>query len=656
MQWDQDSGAETATPRSILAMKNPAQIFNVALAALNKGDLPAAEDGFRKVLKTDKAHVPALNLMTIVLMSLRRFAEAEPFIARAVALNKNSDVSFYNYGLILKELNRPQQALAQFGEALTLNPKVPETWNNRGTVYNALKDYTAAIADFDRALTLNPLYGEAYFNKGKSLAELRRYDEALTAFDKALSTRPDLAEAWLGRGNVLIDLTRFDVALGAFDKALSLQPALAAAWLGRGNALVGLKRYDEALAAFDKALALQGDTADAWLGRGNALTELKRYDEAFGAYDRALTLNPALAGAWLGRGNVLADLKRYDEACAAFDKAIALDPDLADAYVGKAMARLTVGDFAVGWDLYEWRYKTAEFHALAQELKGLNLKARPTRQDLAGKSVAVLAEQGIGDEIMFAGIVPELARDARSVAYECDPRLTGLFERSFPTVRFFKRDDRRTTLEKPADIVLKAGSLPYAYRRVAGAFPKAAYLTPDPQRVAHWTDWLHKSAGTHLKVGLSWRGGTSRTRTNDRSLELDRLKRLTGLPDTYFVSLQYGDVVDEIVRFNDLHPGGRIHHPLDDINNFDELAALIASLDLVVSVQNTTIHLCGALGKPCWGMIAWRPEWRYGAAGETMAWYPSVQLYRQQAIAEWTSVLDTIQGDLERITGERRRA
>lgn len=316
-------------------MKDVAAIFNEALAALNGRDVGRAEKGFRRVIKLDGSHVPALNLLTVVLMGAGRFAEAEPFIARAVALHPNSDVSFYNYGLICKQLGNSGQAHEQFSRALALNPKVAETWNNRGAACNDLKQYEAAIADFDRAIEINPNYAEAYANKGKSLLALGRPDEALAACDAALRIKPDLAEAWLGRGNALSEGRRHDEAFAAYDHALAMKPALESAWLGRGNLLLKLRRHDEALAAFDKALSIRPELAEAWLGRGNVLADLRRYAEAFAAYDKALAITPDLEGAWLGRGNCLADLDRREEALAAYDKALALKPDLAQAWIGR---------------------------------------------------------------------------------------------------------------------------------------------------------------------------------------------------------------------------------------------------------------------------------------------------------------------------------
>lgn len=316
-------------------MSNVTTVFKKALLALNSSDMRKAEEGFRRTIRLDPAHVPALNLLVVVLMRARRFAEAEPFIARAVSLNTASDVSFYNYGLILKNLNKQQQAYTQFSKAIELNPNVAETWNNRGTVCNELRQYELAISDFDGAIARDRSYAEAYANKGKSLFELGRPDEAFSAYDLSLAIKPDLVEAWLGRGNVLADRRRFDEALAAYDKALAIQPNSEYAWLGRGNTFLLTGRHPEAFAAFDRALAIVPDFAEAWLGRGNALVDIKRFGPAFQAYDKALAIDPAQAGAWLGRGWAFAELRRHDEAFDAYAKALAIKPDLTGAWLGR---------------------------------------------------------------------------------------------------------------------------------------------------------------------------------------------------------------------------------------------------------------------------------------------------------------------------------
>jgi protein O-GlcNAc transferase len=371
-------------------MSDVTTVFKRALAALNNRDMRKAEAGFRRAIQIDPSHVAALNLLVVVLMGSRRFAEAEPFIARAVGLNSRSDVSFYNYGLILRSLNKPQQAYEQFTRALALNPNVAETWNNRGVACNDLKQHELAISDFDEAIRLNGRYAEAYANKGKSLLQLDRRDAAFAAYETALRINPDLAEAWLGRGNTLADTKRFEAGLAAYDKALTIKPDLEHGWLGRGNALLHLKRHHEAFAAFDTALAIKPDLAEAWLGRGNVLGDLNRVGQAIEAYDKALAIEPDLAGAWLGRGWRLAELRRFDEAMTAFDRALAIKPDLAEAWVGRGNLFTVLKQYDEAFSAYEKAF------GLKPDLEGLegvrlSLKTRLCRWDDIDREISVLA-------------------------------------------------------------------------------------------------------------------------------------------------------------------------------------------------------------------------------------------------------------------------
>jgi predicted O-linked N-acetylglucosamine transferase (SPINDLY family) len=208
-------------------MAAAAELFKRAVSSFQQGKLDDAERTFRQLLRKEPRHLPSLNILAIVLTTLKKYSEAERHLQTALKLNASSDATFYNYGIVLKALGRPDEALRRFTEALAINPSEAETWNNRGTVLNETGDYNAAIADFDRALSLNPNYPAAYFNKSKSLAELKRYDEALAACDKALGIKPDFAEAWFGRGYVFQQLRRPEEAAGAYAKALQINPQLA---------------------------------------------------------------------------------------------------------------------------------------------------------------------------------------------------------------------------------------------------------------------------------------------------------------------------------------------------------------------------------------------------------------------------------------------
>jgi tetratricopeptide (TPR) repeat protein len=496
---------------------------------------------------------------------------------------------------------------------------------------------------------------DALVGMGHSCRALRRYRDADEAYGRALAIQPDLEAAWLGRACVFSDLKRYDDAFAAYARLFAVNPRSLEARLARGELFASLKRHDEALADFDDVLASNPAEAAAWVGRGNMLTDLKRYDEAFAAFDRALSINGQLESAWSGRGNALTDLARYDEALAAYDEGLGRCPGSADLEFAKSLVKLNLRDFATGWDLYERRFESIDNKVYyATVLKKLNLKIALDRSELAGKNVAVLAEQGIGDEIMFSSILPDLAADAKAVTCECDARLAPLLARSFPAIDFIGRQDA-PSVPAGAEVVIKQASLASIYRRDAAAFPQRPYLKAEATRVSEWREQLNRLAAGRLKVGITWRGGIAQTRINDRSLDLARLDVLTGVPDTCFVNLQYGKIDDELARFNQAHPASAIARPLEDTSNeIDDLAALISALDLVISVQNTTVHLSGALGVPCWGLMPFRPEWRYGTEGRGMIWYPSVELFRQPKAGDWDAVLQEVRTRLAQQATVRR--
>jgi predicted O-linked N-acetylglucosamine transferase (SPINDLY family) len=225
---------QAAKPEVLRIMASPAELFQSAFTAFQQGRLQEAERGFSKFLRKEPKHFPALNILAIVLVALKRHAEAEPHLKAALRIDATSDATFYNYGLVLKALNRPDEALRCFSESLALNPGNAETLNNRGTVLNDLRDYPAALADFDRALALNPRYAGAFFNKSKSLAELKRYAEALHACEAALTLQPDLAEAWFGRGYIFGQMRMPAEAVEAYGRARRLNPDMP---LLKGNLL-----------------------------------------------------------------------------------------------------------------------------------------------------------------------------------------------------------------------------------------------------------------------------------------------------------------------------------------------------------------------------------------------------------------------------------
>ena len=335
----------------------------------------------------------------------------------------------------------------------------------------------------------------------------------------------------------------------------------------------------------------------------------------------------------------------FGQARDCYEKALALDREDAQAHVNRGMLRILTGDFEHGWPDYEWRVRTDELVASYRRFPMPRWDGSP----LAGRTLLVHAEQGLGDEIMYGSCIPEVIAQAGHCVVECADRLVPLFSRSFPqaTIRGMAKGDVTEWLKDvpPVDVQVPAGSLPLFLRRKAADFPRErAYLKADPARVAAWRARL-ADLSPGLKIGLSWRGGVPVTGNVLRSVPLERMLPFLRQEGVSFISLQYGETRGDLDRLARLH-GISVQHWQDAIDDYEETAALMCALDLTISVCTAVVHVGGALGRPVWTMAPLRPEARYGASGDTMPWYASVRMFRQPAYGDWDSVIANVAREL----------
>lgn len=421
------------------------------------------------------------------------------------------------------------------------------------------------------------------------------------------------------------------------------------------DAVTALIRADDlrgARAIAGAAVARDPSSREARLMLGLVHQKSHEPQQALAQYDAVLELQAADAELHDLRGGALQELGRLDEALAEYGRALALRPDFDVALYHRALAQLLLGDYAAGWEGYEVRKRSAESSVPPRRFPEWD------GSPLQGRTLLVRREQGLGDEIMFASMLPELIRAAGHCIVECEPRLHPLFSRSFPQASVFAaRPDASlppAVAAMAVDAECAAGSLARHLRPRADSFPgKAGYLEADPSRVARWRDRLAERARGAVSVGISWTGGVRKTRRAMRSLPLPQWRPLLEVPNLRFVSLQYTPEAASEVAALRAASGIAVEHWPEAIEDYDETAALVCALDLVVSVCTSVVHLGGALGRPVWVLAPHSPEWRYGFRGPAMAWYPNVRVYRQPAYGAWAPVLEQVRGDLRRRAGLR---
>jgi tetratricopeptide (TPR) repeat protein len=369
---------------------------------------------------------------------------------------------------------------------------------------------------------------------------------------------------------------------------------------------------------------------------GNCCINMLRDVEAEKHIKRALALSPQSRPGL----NNMALLKVYDckpeEALHFALQSLKQDPDQWDVSETYGYAQMMLGNWEEGWKGYE---KMVGF-SKARPWKPFNNE--PRWDGTKGVKVHIRGEQGIGDEISFASILPDAKKDI-DIMFECDHKLVGLFKRSFPEIEIHGtrfEGSRDWSKDSGAHYFSLLGSLARYYRNKKEDFPGTPYLVADDERRLQWRVLLDRLPGK--KIGIAWTGGLKNTFKDRRSISLETMLPLLKIPGITWVSLQYKDCSDEIEEFEKNH-GIKIHHWKrgSESRDYDDVAALVMELDSVVSVTTAVIHLCGALGKECHIMVPSRPRWFYGLKGERSLWYNSVTLHRQKG-KDWNSVMASV--------------
>jgi tetratricopeptide (TPR) repeat protein len=652
-------------------MTTPQIRLERALDFHRRGRLDEAVSAYRELLALEPNHVDGLHLLGSVCSDLQRYAEALQCFDRALELRPELAAAYRGRGAVLLHLGRLDQALANLGQAirlepkdaraynglgaaleranrlpealvcfeqsLALDPRQPEAHLNRGILLYSLGRHADALASIERALALRPDHAAAHTNRGSALLALERPAEALPSFERAIALEPGAATAHHNRGLALLRLERPAEALLSFDHALTLSPAGFGTHFHRGVALARLERYEEAIASFGAALALDRTSAEALNNRGAVLVRLFRPAEAIADFDKALEHRPDYVEAIINAGNTQKGLGRPVEALRSFDRALALRPDDPTANWSKAVLKLAYGAFRDGWPLYEARLRLPHVSP-----RSCHVPRWSGVESLTDKTLFVHAEQGLGDTLQFCRYLRPLEATGAHVVFEVQPQLEKLLR---------SLDTRATIIARgapppPFDFHTPLLSLPLAFRTDLGSIPGGVpYLAVDPVAMNEWRRRLAAVPG--CKVGLNWRGNPEAEKyaaLQSRSFPLAAAAPLARVPGVTLVSLQKGPGAAEIeqVAFGDsvVRLTDPAHLGADEIA--DETAALLKSLDLVITADTALAHLAGALGVPVWVVLQSVPDWRWLTDRDDSPWYPTMRLFRQRLAGDWSEVLERV--------------
>jgi len=542
------------------------------------------------------------------------------------------------------------QAQSGYEKVLKIAPLHFDALHLLGVLYSQNKDYPRARKLIERAIAQSPNNANFHSSLGTVLQQLGRIGPALASFERAINIQPDFAQAHYNRGNCLNSNHQLEQAIASYDSAIACKPDFSQALFNRANALTKVHRYGAAVASYDHVIALHAGSAEVHYNLGLALLNLGDWARAVVSFDQTIALEPTHALAQFNLGVSQHELKQTSAAIASYDKAIALSPQHAQAHWNKSLALLFGGDYRRGWELYAWRWKVPEF--ITRPL----VTQRPEWSGTQGKRVLLWAEQGIGEELMFSSFITEFSRQCAQLLVQVDARLIPLLSRSFPAsvATFFASSG--VVAQGQFDEQIAMGGLCKFLRNQTEAFEASqrGYLRSDADRSVRIKTGLLQGGNKKL-CGVSWHCRSAVTGAA-RSIELQQLIAPLASAGYTFVNLQYGDTTSEVAQLaRDL---GVVMLNCPDVDNFlniDGLAALIGACDVVVSVDNSTAHLSGALGKDVKVLLPFLPDWRWQEDGRTSPWYSSMRLYRQEHKGDWSGPLSEVAVDLKTGLSDKSR-
>ncbi len=690
------------------------EIFKRALHCHRTGDLLNAEGLYKKIIQMDPIHADGLHLLGLIKHQTGDMHEASVLISKAITVAPDFPGYHISLGDVYADMGTLNKAISQYQAAIELDPRHYQAYfhmgnaffrmndfvaavtayekalkikpdltlalNNQGLAFHTQKDFKNAAVCFKKALKIDPSYADAYNNLGNAQAEMGMSTEAVASYQKAFTIDPLHFDALYNLGNLYHDRKEFKQAISCYHQALSLKPdhvdlhinlgktchvagnpenafsyyQKASSFNGNmpeldfymGNALLDQHKNDQALVYYERLVRKIPQHVDGWINMGIAYHNQDRLDDAVRCYNQALDADPHNAKAFNNLGKTFRDQGNLKNAFFCYQKAIELSPAYAEAHVNHAFCLLLAGRFTEGWPEYEWRLAEKEIFPKSD--------ARPLWDgtDCPEKSIMVHAEQGIGDEIMFASCLPDLVKRVGRCTVACDQRLKPLFDRSFPGIRCVERHAAQKRAPRgvfASDMKIAMGSLPLHFRNHPDNFPKPhRYLAADPVDIQKWR-MRFQGLGQGICVGISWRAGKQQNTGRLRSIALNQWETAFSVPGIHLINLQYGSCDDEI---RDVHNAYNINihtwSDADPLKDMDDFAAQISALDLVVSVDNSTVHLAGGLGIPVWTLIPHSPDWRWMMDRKGTHWYASMRLFRQASPGNWTDVFLRIKTELEK--------
>jgi tetratricopeptide (TPR) repeat protein len=608
-----------------------------------QGRLAKAEKAYRRALRAQPDYAEALSNLGSVLQAGGKLAEAEEAYRQALALATGNLAITGNLGVVLDHQGKREAAEECYRVVLESDPANPAILGNLAALLSDSGRNDEAQATLAGVLEIEPENAKGHARMARLQLADGDAEAALASARRALALDPNLAEAHFEAGNAHGRLKEPEQAIAAYLQAVELNPEFIEAHFNLGNLLRDEIRGQEAVEAYLKVLAIRPDEIGALGNLGVIYRYLDRLSEAAELNRRILALDARNYRALVNLGLVLVESGDADGALECYDRALALRPYDAHILGNRAEPLMIKQQFTAGWEAYEYRWT-------GERQRRPFYQEQWQGQDLAGKSLLVWGEQGIGDNILFATCLLDLKGRPRQCLLETQARLVPLLARSFPDWQVVAATDPPHALAGGGDLDYQVpiASLPRILRPNLESFPDhQGFLVADAERQTHWRAWL-EGLGSGPNVGICWRSGLSAVDRVRDQVPLLEWQSVLATPDVRFVNLQYDRPEEEIAAVAEAF-GVTIHNPpeIDLRDDIDDLVALMSCLDLVLAPLVANVWFAGGAGVPVW-VHTRISSWQMFGTGR-YPWMPSVRPFLRQADEDWDAVLDRMAVALRQI-------
>jgi tetratricopeptide (TPR) repeat protein len=616
-----------------------------AISLHRSGRYSQAEEAYKRALRRNKFDVDSLRNYGVLLYQMGRYEEAVVNLKSATTLREDDASLYSNLGVSLKASGRLSEALDAYDAAVRIDHTNATAHYCRSNLLGELGRLDESIVGFRTALELDAKNPKILNNLGLALSELGRPAEAVAQFDRAVEESPSYAVAYFNRANSKAALGDYESAIFDYQHAIRLDDSLLEAHNNLGNLYRDLRRFGEALTCFDRLLTLSPGNPVGLNNQASTLMCLRRFVEARPIVQKIIDSDPKNADAW---DNMAANILAVDAdpyaALECYDKAVALEPKNARIVWNRSLMCLLLGKYEEGLAGYESRWNFDSFaRRNPREIHGEQWCGDPRR--LCGKRLFVYGEQGAGDFIQFSRYVPLLVSLGAQVILRTPEPLTSLLRSSMPEVQFVSHWPEAGAYDFHCALM----SIPYlvgAELRVSPNIRPCLWVS-EPT-LAKWVGRLGRAV--RLRVGIAWSGNAGHANDLNRSIPLDKF--MESIPrgvEIHSLQKEYRpDDIPQLAVFS-------IHDHSQRLEDYSDTAALISEMDLVVSVDTSVAHLAGALGKKCWVLLPYLPDWRWGLGNEYTNLYQSMRLFRQTQPSDWGPAIAQVNQELNVMIGEARQ-